>query len=60
MELQIYYYKNLLSLKIRPFYENFIVRKFGAIRYIAYHDYILPITIIAHQIYHNMIIITNM
>ena len=26
------YCKNLLSLKIRPFYKNFILRKFGAIR----------------------------
>ena len=31
MELQIYYYKNLLSLKIRPFNEIFILQKFGAI-----------------------------
>ena len=33
MELRIYYYKNLLSLKIRTFYEIFILRKFGAIQY---------------------------
>ena len=32
MELQIYFYENLLSLKIRPFNEIFILRKFGAIR----------------------------
>ena len=31
--VRIYYYENLLSLKIRPFYEIFILRKFGAIRY---------------------------
>ena len=31
MELQIYYYENLLSLKIIPFYEIFILQKFGAI-----------------------------
>ena len=34
MELQIYYYENSLSLKIRPFYEIFMLRKFGAIRYL--------------------------
>ena len=33
MELRIYYYENLLSLKIRTFYEIFILRKFGAIQY---------------------------
>ena len=33
MELQIYYYKNLLSLKIRPFYKNLMLRKFEIILY---------------------------
>ena len=32
MELRIYYYENLLSLKIRPFYKILILQKFGAIR----------------------------
>ena len=35
MELRIYYYENLLSLKTRPFNNFFILRKFGAIRYMA-------------------------
>ena len=30
MELRIYYYEKLLSLKIIPFYEIYILRKFGA------------------------------
>ena len=37
MELRIYYYENLLSLKTRPFNEIFILRKFGAI-YARYID----------------------
>ena len=37
MKLRIYYYANLLSLKIRPFYEIFMLRKFGAIQCIAEH-----------------------
>ena len=36
IELQINYYENLLSLKIRPFYEIFILQKFGAILPIWY------------------------
>ena len=33
--MKIYYYENLLSLKIRPFYKIFMLQKFEAIRYIA-------------------------
>ena len=35
MKLRIYYYENSLSQKIR--YENFILRKFEAIWYVAIH-----------------------
>ena len=40
------FYENLLSLKIRPFYKNFILQKFGAIRYLHMYRYIKNIQII--------------
>ena len=53
----IYEFKNLLSLKTKPFNKNYILRKFGAIRYM--YEYYICMNIIVQWVGVSGLIFSN-